>query len=180
MKVNLVVVRHEGGNLLVTMYFQPAKCHLGSQVRPLQYRLLWQVRQVIARLWKKLFCRGWNGLNLTWETLEGVIKHNGPLKGEPHIAARELQEKMDMRFDTYASMEAHAAAIDRIREALGRLRPVLVSLKVADITGKASAASIASAVGLVMVTVGPWPSTVKVHELSTKLPALSAICSLTV
>lgn len=53
----------------------------------------------------------WNGLNLTWETLEGVIKHNGPLKGEPHIAARELQEKMDMRFDTYASMEAQVAAL---------------------------------------------------------------------
>lgn len=53
----------------------------------------------------------WNGLNLTWETLEGVIKHNGPLKGEPHIAARELQEKMDMRFGTYASMEAQVAAL---------------------------------------------------------------------
>ena len=53
----------------------------------------------------------WNGLNLTWETLEGVIKHNGPLAGEPHIAARELQEKMDMRFSTYASMEAQVAAL---------------------------------------------------------------------
>lgn len=53
----------------------------------------------------------WNGLNLTWETLEGVIKHNGPLKGEPHIAARELQEQMDMRFDTFASMEAQVAAL---------------------------------------------------------------------
>ncbi len=53
----------------------------------------------------------WNGLNLTWETLEGVIKHNGPVTGEPHIAARELQERMDMRFDTYASMEAQVAAL---------------------------------------------------------------------
>lgn len=53
----------------------------------------------------------WNGLNLTWETLEGVIKHNGPLKGVPHIAARELQEKMDMRFDSYASIEAQVAAL---------------------------------------------------------------------
>lgn len=53
----------------------------------------------------------WNGLNLTWETLEGVIKHNGPLEGTPHIAARELQEKMDMRFETYASMEAQVAAL---------------------------------------------------------------------
>lgn len=53
----------------------------------------------------------WNGLNLTWETLEGVIKHNGPVEGEPHIAARELQEKMDMRLDTYASIEAQVAAL---------------------------------------------------------------------
>ncbi len=53
----------------------------------------------------------WNGLNLTWETLEGVIKHNGPVTGEPHIAARELQSKMDMRFETYASIEAQVAAI---------------------------------------------------------------------
>ena len=53
----------------------------------------------------------WNGLNLTWETLEGVVKHNGPIEGKPHIAAAELQERMDMRFDTYASMEAQVAAI---------------------------------------------------------------------
>ena len=36
------------------------------------------------------------GLNLTWETLEGVVKHNGPHKlGQSHIAVRELQEQMD-------------------------------------------------------------------------------------
>ncbi len=53
----------------------------------------------------------WNGLNLTWETLEGVIKHNGPVTEEPHIAARELQKQMDMRLDTYASIEAQVAAL---------------------------------------------------------------------
>ncbi len=53
----------------------------------------------------------WNGLNLSWETLEGVVKHNGPVEGEPHIAVRELQELMDLRLDTYASMEAQVAAI---------------------------------------------------------------------
>ncbi len=53
----------------------------------------------------------WNGLNLTWETLEGVIKHNGPVEGAPHIAARELQTQMDMRFTSYASMEAQVAAL---------------------------------------------------------------------
>jgi len=53
----------------------------------------------------------WNGLNLTWETLEGVIKHNGPVIGELQIAARELQAQMDMRFSTYASLEAQVAAL---------------------------------------------------------------------
>ncbi len=53
----------------------------------------------------------WNGLNLTWETLEGVVKHNGPIKGEPHIAVRELQSQVDLRLDSYASMEAQVAAI---------------------------------------------------------------------
>ena len=53
----------------------------------------------------------WNGLNLTWEALEGVVKHNGPIKGEPHISVRELQQKTDLRLDTYASMEAQIAAL---------------------------------------------------------------------
>src|SRR5690606_26680555 len=57
----------------------------------------------------------WNGLNLTWETLEGVVKHNGPLisKGtsKPHIAVRELQKQMDLRLKTYASVEAQIAAL---------------------------------------------------------------------
>ena len=53
----------------------------------------------------------WNGLNLTWETLEGVVKHNGPMTKEPYIAVRELQEQMDLRLDTYASMEAQVAAL---------------------------------------------------------------------
>ncbi len=52
-----------------------------------------------------------DGLNLTWETLEGVIKHNGPVKGELHIAASELQDKMDMEVGGYASLEAQVAAL---------------------------------------------------------------------
>ncbi|MCB1533105.1 MAG: deoxyguanosinetriphosphate triphosphohydrolase [Alphaproteobacteria bacterium] len=53
----------------------------------------------------------WNGLNLTWETLEGVVKHNGPMSEKPHIAVRELQEQTDLRLDTYASVEAQVAAL---------------------------------------------------------------------
>ncbi len=58
----------------------------------------------------------WNGLNLTWETLEGVVKHNGPLYGpndlgEVHIAVRELNEQMDLELDSHSSIEAQVAAI---------------------------------------------------------------------
>ncbi len=53
----------------------------------------------------------WNGLNLSWETLEGVVKHNGPVKGAPHIAVRELQALMDLRLGTHASVEAQVAAL---------------------------------------------------------------------
>lgn len=61
----------------------------------------------------------WVGLNLTWETLEGVAKHNGPVleKGQKPtrdvlpIALYELSQKMDMELDKYASIEAQAAAI---------------------------------------------------------------------
>ncbi len=53
----------------------------------------------------------WNGLNLSWETLEGVVKHNGPVQGNLHIAVRELQDQMDLDLSTHASIEAQIAAL---------------------------------------------------------------------
>ena len=53
----------------------------------------------------------WNGLNLTWETLEGVVKHNGPVTGDVHVALRELREEIDLPLDNHASVEAQVAAI---------------------------------------------------------------------
>ncbi len=54
----------------------------------------------------------WNGLNLTWESLEGVVKHNGPMSGKPiFTAVEELQAQRDMRLDTHASLEAQVAAL---------------------------------------------------------------------
>lgn len=53
----------------------------------------------------------WPGLNLSWETLEGVVKHNGPVTGDLHISVKELQQQTDLRLDTYASLEAQVAAI---------------------------------------------------------------------
>lgn len=53
----------------------------------------------------------WNGLNLTWETLEGVVKHNGPVTGPLPVTLKELQSQIDLQIHTYASLEAQVAAI---------------------------------------------------------------------
>src|ERR1700709_184202 len=38
-----------------------------------------------------------DGLNLTWETLEGLAKHNGPLRSPPpHIADYDHRHKLDL------------------------------------------------------------------------------------
>ena len=58
-----------------------------------------------------------DGLNLTWETLEGIVKHNGPLTGpnakpEPlPQAIAEFNGTFDLRLDTFASAEAQVAAL---------------------------------------------------------------------
>ncbi|WP_417628256.1 deoxyguanosinetriphosphate triphosphohydrolase [Pararhodobacter aggregans] len=60
-----------------------------------------------------------DGLNLTWETLEGIAKHNGPLthpdgtplKGPLPAALVEYNAQQDLWLHTYASAEAQVAAI---------------------------------------------------------------------
>ena len=51
-----------------------------------------------------------DGLNLTWETLEGLAKHNGPVD-EPsaYLAAYDRQHRLEL--GTYASAEAQVAAM---------------------------------------------------------------------
>jgi len=55
------------------------------------------------------------GLNLTWETLEGVIKHNGPVNeklSEPSWAAiAAYDHHQDLGLATFASAEAQVAAL---------------------------------------------------------------------
>ncbi|WP_031548769.1 deoxyguanosinetriphosphate triphosphohydrolase [Parvularcula oceani] len=69
----------------------------------------------------------YDGLNLTWESLEGAVKHNGPLagplaeerarnKGHVHApplpaALAEYAEAHDLWLHTYPSLEAQIAAI---------------------------------------------------------------------
>ncbi|MFQ5437196.1 MAG: deoxyguanosinetriphosphate triphosphohydrolase [Paracoccaceae bacterium] len=52
-----------------------------------------------------------NGLNLTWETLEGLAKHNGPVTGEVPVALAEYDAKHDLELESFASLEAQVAAI---------------------------------------------------------------------
>ena len=52
-----------------------------------------------------------DGLNLTWETLEGIAKHNGPVTGEIPWALEAYNNAHDLELNTYASAEAQVAAI---------------------------------------------------------------------
>ncbi|WP_455482604.1 deoxyguanosinetriphosphate triphosphohydrolase [Bartonella sp. B35(2025)] len=58
-----------------------------------------------------------DGLNLTWETLEGLVKHNGPLLG-PYANSKDVpidilqyNAKQDLELDHFAGLEAQCAAI---------------------------------------------------------------------
>ncbi len=53
---------------------------------------------------------GFDGLNLTWETLEGIAKHNGPVKKAPRALA-EYNGKHDLELHTHAGLEAQVAAL---------------------------------------------------------------------
>jgi dGTPase len=52
-----------------------------------------------------------DGLNLTWETLEGIAKHNGPVEPPLPVALAEYNARHDLELHTYASAEAQVAAI---------------------------------------------------------------------
>ncbi|OWV94298.1 deoxyguanosinetriphosphate triphosphohydrolase [Rhizobium sp. R72] len=60
-----------------------------------------------------------DGINLTWESLEGLVKHNGPLLTKDGAGTRgpvpqpilDYCEIHDLELDTYASLEAQVAAI---------------------------------------------------------------------
>lgn len=53
----------------------------------------------------------WDGLNLTWETLEGIAKHNGPVTGDIPWALAEYDKRHDLELHTHASAEAQVAAL---------------------------------------------------------------------
>jgi dGTPase len=80
-----------------------------------------QTLRIVTRLERRY--ADFDGLNLSWETLEGLVKHNGPLLGADGrptdryadngipAAIVEYQAKQDLWLDSYASAEAQAAAL---------------------------------------------------------------------
>ena len=52
-----------------------------------------------------------DGLNLTWECLEGIAKHNGPVSKPYPLALLEYNLQHDLELHTYASGEAQVAAL---------------------------------------------------------------------
>ena len=73
-----------------------------------------QALRIVTRLERHY--AGFDGLNLTWETLEGIAKHNGPVLGGPvdgeiPYALAEVNAQWDLELHTHASAEAQVAAI---------------------------------------------------------------------
>src|SRR6202790_2980405 len=80
-----------------------------------------QTLSVVTRLERRY--AGFDGLNLTWETLEGLVKHNGPLTdaaGVPagrkagRAVAQEITQycaRQDLALAQFPSAEAQAGAI---------------------------------------------------------------------
>ena len=77
-----------------------------------------QALRIVTRLERHY--ADFDGLNLTWETLEGIAKHNGPVTGpnadKKHdgplpYALAEVNAQWDLGLDTHASAEAQVAAI---------------------------------------------------------------------
>jgi len=52
-----------------------------------------------------------DGLNLTWETLEGIAKHNGPVSEPFPYALKTYNNCHDLELYTHASAEAQVAAL---------------------------------------------------------------------
>lgn len=74
-----------------------------------------QTVRVLTRLESRY--PGFDGLNLTWETLEGAVKHNGPMlrAGEPPTGLapvwQDINEGFDLWLHTFASAEAQVAGV---------------------------------------------------------------------
>ncbi len=67
-----------------------------------------QSLRIVTRLESRY--AAFDGLNLTWESLEGLAKHNGPLHRPPAYIA-EYDQQFKLNLGTHASAEAQVAAM---------------------------------------------------------------------
>jgi dGTPase len=75
-----------------------------------------QTLRIVTKLEKKY--AGFDGLNLTWESLEGIVKHNGPILENIPTVIKDHQKfilkqnkLLDLELYNYAGPEAQVAAI---------------------------------------------------------------------
>jgi dGTPase len=68
-----------------------------------------QAIRIVTKLEKHY--AGFDGLNLTWESLEGIAKHNGPVTGDLPYALVDFNDEYDLELSTHASAEAQVAAV---------------------------------------------------------------------
>ncbi len=68
-----------------------------------------QAIRIVTRLERHY--AAFDGCNLTWECLEGIAKHNGPVTGELPWALAECNDGFDLELHTHAGAEAQVAAL---------------------------------------------------------------------
>jgi dGTPase len=68
-----------------------------------------QTLRILTRLERRY--AGFDGLNLTWETLEGTVKHNGPLADPLPATIAHYVRAHDLELATWPSAEAQVAAL---------------------------------------------------------------------
>lgn len=74
-----------------------------------------QALRIVTKLEKRY--AEFDGLNLTWETLEGLVKHNGPVLTQGRTMADlpraivEYAQKHDLELNGHSGLEAQAAAL---------------------------------------------------------------------
>ena len=68
-----------------------------------------QAIRIVHLLEKKYF--DFEGLNLTWETLEGLVKHNGPMTKDVPKTIEALDKEFDLKVNEFSSIEAQIASI---------------------------------------------------------------------
>lgn len=67
-----------------------------------------QTLRILTRLERRY--AAFDGLNLTWETLEGVVKHNGPVTPAPPAVA-DYDARQPLWLESHAGLEAQIASL---------------------------------------------------------------------